>query len=94
MITAEEARANATKVREDEKEKRKRKEEQLRNEALKEVEKICDLINNASNEGFTAMEIKKNKNAELNPKIFEILREELGFTVWDYVTMSIFRVSW
>lgn len=94
MITKEEARANVIRVRKEKEERKKAEKEQLRKDALKEVEKICESINEASLEGFTAMEIDKTSAAKLNQEIYRILREELGFTVFEYVTEKYFRVDW
>lgn len=87
MITKEEARANVTRAREEEK-------KALRNEALKEVEKICELINEASNKGFTSLDVKELDTERLNREMVKILTEELGFAVDYYVTVDEFRVQW
>lgn len=87
MITKEEARANVTRVREEEK-------KALHNEALKEVEKVCELINKASNKGLTSIDVKELETERLNKEMVRILTEELGFTVVYYVTVDEFRVQW
>ena len=94
MITKEEARANVIRIRTETEERKKAEEEQLRKDALKEVEKICESISKASNEGFIALEIDKLSDTKLNQEIYRILCEELGFTVFEYATKNFFRVGW
>lgn len=87
MITRTEARANVERVREEEK-------KALRNEALKEVEKVCELINKASNKGLTSIDVKELDTERLNKEMIRILVEELKFTVVNYVAVDEFRVQW
>ena len=87
MITRTEARANVERVREEEK-------KALRNEALKEVEKVCELIDKASNKGLTTIDVKELDTERLNKDMIRILVEELGFIVINYVAVDEFRVQW
>lgn len=87
MITRTEARANVERVREEE-------SKALHNEALKEAEKVCELIDKASNKGLTTIDVKELDTERLNKEMIRILVEELKFTVINYVAVDEFRVQW
>ena len=87
MITRTEARANVERVREEE-------SKVLHNEALKEAEKVCELIDKASNKGLTTIDVKELDTERLNKEMIKILTEELGFTVINYIAVNEFRVQW
>lgn len=87
IITRTEARANVMRVKEEER-------KALHDEALKEVEKVCELIDKASNKGINFVDVKELDTQRLNKEMIRILTEELEFTVINYIAVNEFRIQW